>query len=123
MYRLSEELTIEEIKDSEKILIKKAQQVAFKEEYLALNNGKPISASSKLLGLCPKLDEDGLKRSDSRLQYAEFLPNDVKFLIIHITKKEKRHQIDSQVIIIINSQKTIWGLTKLYLRYLQNIGS
>ena len=39
MYRLSEELTIEEINDSEKILIKKAQQVAFKEEYLALNNG------------------------------------------------------------------------------------
>ena len=50
-HRLSGELTIEEIKDSEKTLIKKAQQVAFKEEYLALNNGKPLSTSSKLLGL------------------------------------------------------------------------
>ena len=49
---------------------------------MALNNRKPLSTSSKLLGLCPKLDEDGLMRSDSRLQYAEFLPNDVKFPII-----------------------------------------
>ena len=53
--------------------------MAFKEEYLTSNDGKPLSTSSKLLGLCPKLHEDVLMRSDSHLQYAEFLPNDVKF--------------------------------------------
>jgi len=81
-HRWKGELTIEEIQDSEKSIIKKAQIVAFQKEYLALSKGKSLPSGSKLLGLCPRLDEDGLMRSDSRLQYAEFLPNDVRFPII-----------------------------------------
>ena len=72
-HRLKGELAIEEIQDSEKAIIKKAQLVVFWEEYLALSKGKPLPSKSNLLGLCPRLDEDGVMRSDSRLQYAELL--------------------------------------------------
>ena len=81
-HKLKEELTIEELQDAEKVIIKKAQYVAFQEEYIALKKGKPLSASSKLLGLCSKLDKDGLMRSYSCLQYAEFLSHDVRYPII-----------------------------------------
>ena len=38
--------------------------------------------SSKLFGLCPRLDEDGVIRLNTRLQYAEFLPYDVRHPIV-----------------------------------------
>ena len=52
--------------------------------YIALQKRKqlPINSNCKLLGLCSKLDEDGLLRSDSHLQYAEFLPYDVRYPVI-----------------------------------------
>ena len=37
-------------------------------EYLGLQKGKNLSPRSKILGLCPKLDEDGVMRLDTRLQ-------------------------------------------------------
>ena len=40
--------------------------------YLALQNKRKLTTSSKLLSLCPKLDEDGVMRLNTRLQYAEF---------------------------------------------------
>ena len=93
-HRLKGELTFEEIQDSEKAIIKRAQLVAFWEEYLTLSKGKPLPSKSKLLGLYPRLDEDGVMRSDSRLQYAEFLPNDVRFPIILPRKNRVTKLID-----------------------------
>ena len=42
--------------------------------------------SSKLFGLCPRLDEDGVIRLNTRLQYAEFLPYDVRHPIVLLQK-------------------------------------
>lgn len=81
-HRAREELTLDEIKDAEKQIIQNAQREAFYDEYVAIQKGRQLPKNSKLLGLCPKLDEDGLMRSDSRLQYAEFLPYDVRYPII-----------------------------------------
>ena len=58
------------------------QREVFYNEYVALQKRKQLPIDSKLLGLCPKLDEDGIMRSDSRLQYAEFLPYDVRYPIL-----------------------------------------
>ena len=67
------------------------QKEVFKEEYLALVRKKELPSNSKLLGLCPKLDSDGIIRSDGRLTYAEFLSYDVRYPIIlphkHCVKK------------------------------------
>ena len=62
--RTSGELQTDELKVAEVQLIKEAQRVEFKEERTALSRGKPLPSSSKLLGLKPMLDEDGLMRSD-----------------------------------------------------------
>ena len=43
---------------------------------------KELPKHSKLFGLCPKLDSEGMIRSDERLTYAEFLPYDVWYPII-----------------------------------------
>ena len=73
---------VDEIKDAEKQIIKNAQRKSFQDEYVALQKGKPLPSTSKLLNLCPRLDEDALMRCDSWLQYAEFLPYDVRYPII-----------------------------------------
>ncbi|PFX13817.1 hypothetical protein AWC38_SpisGene22069 [Stylophora pistillata] len=80
------ELTVEEIQDAEIRIIKAAQRL-FKEECSALSSGKPLPMSSKLLTLKPRLDEDGVVRSDGRLENAEYLPYDVKYPII-LPRKE-----------------------------------
>ena len=76
------ELSIEEISDSENYIIKEMQRKEFKEEYSSLVKKKELPTHSKLLGLCPKLDSEGVIRSDGRLTYAEFLPYDVRYPII-----------------------------------------
>ena len=58
------------------------QQTAFEKEWKALKKGNTIPNDSKLMHLNPKLDEDDLMRSDSRLSQAEYLPHDVKYPII-----------------------------------------
>jgi hypothetical protein len=65
----SKELLPEEIRDSEEDIIRKAQIEAFPEEYDALTKGKPISGS--LSKLNPRLDEQVVIRSDSRLRYTD----------------------------------------------------
>ena len=77
--RTSGDLTSEEVLDN---IIKKCQQETFRMEYKALQLGKPLGRQSKLLPLKPKIDEDGLIRSDGRLKYAEYLSFDVRFPII-----------------------------------------
>ena len=51
----------------------------FREEWKALSSRKSLPGNSKLLGLQPKLDDDGLMRSDGCLEHAEFLSYDVRF--------------------------------------------
>ena len=74
-------LQLDEIRDVEKQIIKNAQRDSFCDEYMALTKEKQLQVNSKLLGLCPRVDGDGLMRSDSRLQYADFPPYDVRYPI------------------------------------------
>ncbi|MEW8544200.1 MAG: hypothetical protein AB2693_11760, partial [Candidatus Thiodiazotropha sp.] len=76
------DLLNDELKTAEIQIIKQTQRTEFNDEWIALAHGKPLSKSSKLIGLQPKIDEDGLMRSDGRLKYAEFLSFDVRFPII-----------------------------------------
>ena len=64
-HRIIGELTVNEIIDSEKQMIKNAQKKAFLDEFAALQKAKPLPTTSKLLKLSPKLDEDSLMRCDS----------------------------------------------------------
>ena len=75
-------LSPEELQNAEIRIIRDAQQEEFSEEYRALHENKPIPKKSCLIKLTPKIDEDGLIRCDGRLQFAEFLPYDVRFPII-----------------------------------------
>ena len=54
--RKEEELSPQEILESEGIIIKDAQKESFPEEYRALTSGKPISKSSKIIKLTPRQD-------------------------------------------------------------------
>ena len=63
-------------------LIKGLQRTHFKEEWSTLSQGKPLPPRSKLLGMKPMLDENGLMRSDGRLAHAEYLSFDVRYLVI-----------------------------------------
>jgi len=89
-------LSVDEIKDAEKQIIKSAQRKSFQDEYVALQKGKPLPSTSKLLNMCSKLYEDGLMRCDRRLQYAEFLPCEARYPIIlprrnYTTKLNVKH--------------------------------
>ena len=68
---LDEDLHIEEITDATKQVLKSNATKCIFEEYVALTKGKKLPSKSKLLSLCPKLDEDGIMRADGRLIYAE----------------------------------------------------
>ena len=76
------ELTLEEINDTESHIVKTMQQVVFSEEYSALIRKDKLPKHSKLLKLCPRLDDDGLLRADGRFKYAEFLPYNTRYPII-----------------------------------------
>ena len=54
-------------------LIKDMVRKEHAKEYLDLQKGKNLSQHSKILGLYPKLDEDGVMRLDTRLQYVSTL--------------------------------------------------
>ena len=78
----SMELLPEEIKDAEEEIVRLAQREAFRDEYAALSLGKPIPKKSQLTRLNPSIDDDGVIRSDGRLNFADFLPYDTRFPII-----------------------------------------
>ena len=80
--RTSRELLSDELKRAEVQIIHHTQVTEFTDEWKILSRGKTLPSSSKLLGLQPKLDEDGLMRSDGRLKHAEFLPYDIRYPII-----------------------------------------
>ena len=62
--RLNNELTSEEIIDAESHIVKLMQQKIFYEEYSALIRKNKLPKHSKLLKLCPRLDDDGIIRAD-----------------------------------------------------------
>ena len=70
-------LSVEEIVQTEIQIIQQVQKDAFSTENVALMKGPSLSVNGKLHSLNPKLDENGLIRSDGRLVYAEFLSYDV----------------------------------------------
>ena len=74
--RMSGELSVDEPKKAEIQLIKQTQCFEYfecQDEWKALAHGRPLPSNSKLLALKPKLDDDGLIRSDGRLKNAKFL--------------------------------------------------
>ena len=81
-YMTSGVLHSNELKRAEIQLIRLAQRKTFKDERKALSTGKRLPSNSKLLALKPKLDEDGLMRSDGRLAYAQFLSYDERYPVI-----------------------------------------
>ena len=50
---------------------------------------RELPKNSKLLGLKPRLDEEGHIRSEGRLRYAEFLSEDAQFPIILPRKNQE----------------------------------
>jgi hypothetical protein len=75
-------LTQEEIEEAKMIHIKIAQLDAFEEEIIQLSKGKECSERSKISVLCPKIDETGTLRANTRMESAEFLNFNTKFPII-----------------------------------------
>jgi hypothetical protein len=55
---------------------------AYPAENRALQQGKQLPISSKILGLRPTIDEDGLMRSQGRLENAELLSYDARYPVI-----------------------------------------
>ena len=80
--RVGRELSPEERRDAEEDIIRSAQQENFQEEYKALAAKKQIPQKGAIVKLNPRLDDQGMIRSDSRLQFAEYLPYDARFPII-----------------------------------------
>lgn len=80
--RIYGELLSTELKKAECQLIRYAQFTEFPREWTALSRGRTLPLNSKLLGLRPKIDDDGLMRSDGRLHNAKFLSYDVRYPII-----------------------------------------
>ena len=80
--RYNGELQSEEFEDAEVHIIHRMQRIVFKEEYLLISSGKKLPNNSKLLYLNPVIDEDGLIRSNGRLEYANYLSFETKHPII-----------------------------------------
>ena len=79
---LDQELNLEEIIDVEGHIVRIMQREVFYEECSALIRKDRLPKHSKLLKLCPRLDDDGIIRADGRLKYAEFLPYNTRYPII-----------------------------------------
>ena len=71
-----------EIREAEEEVVRSCQREAFHNEYKALASGKSLPPKSPLIKLNPMLDEDGCIRSNGRLQFAEYLPYDVRFPMV-----------------------------------------
>ncbi|XP_064637186.1 uncharacterized protein LOC135493632 [Lineus longissimus] len=94
------ELSPEEIERSGDVIISKAQQDTFAEECKALRRGGKIHKTSKLSDLNPRIDENGVLRSDGRLTQAEFLPFETKYPVIlprghHVTRLIMAYSLDT----------------------------
>ncbi|CAB4028547.1 Hypothetical predicted protein, partial [Paramuricea clavata] len=70
------ELTPDEVRSTEEIIIQKAQHESYPDEIEALKQNRNLPKKSSILTFTPIL-MDGLLRSNTRLRYAEHLPNRV----------------------------------------------
>jgi hypothetical protein len=75
-------LTVVELDQSEKIVIKLSQAEMYAEEIKCLKLGKEVTNKSSLVQLSPFLDESGILRSRSRLQFAEWMSYEAKCPVI-----------------------------------------
>lgn len=97
-----EEMTVNEIEDSRKAIIRTTQERVFSEELACLKDGRNLNRKSKLLSLNPYLDKHNLLVVGGRLEHATLsdtekhpciLPHNVKFtkLLIENTLKRTLH--------------------------------
>ncbi|XP_076659886.1 uncharacterized protein LOC143363168 [Halictus rubicundus] len=63
-------LSVAELNRSRRVCVKPTQNEYFRDELLALRDGKHVSRSSPTYNLTPFLDEDGILRVGGRLQHA-----------------------------------------------------
>jgi len=59
--------------------VRKMQKEMFSEEHKALVRKDRLPKHCKLLNLCPRLDDDGIMRSDEQLKYAEFTQEELGY--------------------------------------------
>ena len=78
----SSSLSASEIADAEQLILKQAQMAAFPDDYQLIQKGKELPASSKLVGLSPFLDDNGILRMSGRLKNADFMSYDAKHPVI-----------------------------------------
>ena len=77
--RVGRELLPEERRDAEKDIIRSAQGESFQEEHKSLPAKKQVAQKRVLVKLNPRLDDQGMIRSDGRLRFEEYLPYDARF--------------------------------------------
>lgn len=73
--RQGNSLTIQELADSTKILIKITQAQSFADDLYSLQQSRKLKSGSKLASLDPFLDNDGIIRVGGRLKYAKLAFN------------------------------------------------
>lgn len=78
----SEILTSDELREAETVLIRNAQHESYRDEINSLNESGVVSAQSKIAGMNPYIDTDGVLRSKSRLDLSEAVSEEVKRPII-----------------------------------------
>ena len=91
--RVRGELTAEELHQTEEKFIQEAQYESYPDEIDALERNKCLLKKSSILTFTPKLT-DGLLRSNTRLSYAENLPDRVRYPII----LPKKHPVTKLII-------------------------
>jgi len=75
-------LSVKEIQQAENRLITCAQSEEFRNEYDNLSKVGSIPKISKLFSLSPVMDAEGIFGSNSRLEFAQFLPENTRFPVI-----------------------------------------
>ena len=104
--RVFGQLTSKELKQVEEDIIKEAQIDAYRNEFEALTNGKPLPKQSSILNLTPIL-KDGLMRCNTRLRYSVELTDNVKYPII----LPKRHPVTQLIVRYHHEREGHWALT------------
>ena len=98
--RATGELTQDELKRAEEQIINEAQHDAFTEEMNALVCGKGNPEKSSILTYTPMVT-DGILRSNTRLRYSNYLPDETKYPII----LPKKHPVTELIENIITRRK------------------
>ena len=81
-YDKSGKLSKYEIMETDKNIVSDMQKRTFTDKCKTLGSKKQLNKESRLLAFIPFIDEDNIKRANTRLKYAEYLPYDTRFSII-----------------------------------------